>query len=438
MRALSGICEKTHLVLMDINEYIEAKRNAVKQIPVEIRERWNNRIVKRSWHLMGIDGALEYLANYGKGIGIIKLINLAICAEFEGYPEVALGFWNKAFEIETGNSQPTTQRKPRKLKTIPSNTPSETSTPEWKNRNIVEDLPTHLQPGSIVTMQPVDAPFDRSYYIDSPDYWGQAKRDGHRMLVIASKEKIYYQSRTTKEKAQPSTEINRLLLEVANKIGTFVLDGELYYRSVTGSEHRTAPQADAINAAHCAESTPPQPVYAIFKALFLSGRDLTTAKEVERIAVGEEIGQYLISNFFEVLPTARTQSEKAALAAKQLSENREGEIWVLKNCQYIGGKDFRNPAIVRTKYSLELDLVITSLSLTKADGRPFGAISVAREINGKLVPMGSVGTGFSQADMQQIASLHAANPGAVKITVRSHGLTETGKLWHGRFIGLCE
>jgi ATP dependent DNA ligase domain len=438
---------------MNINEYIESKRQAIKKIPSEIRERWNNRIVKHSWHLMGVEGAVQYLTNYGNGISATKVISLAICAEFEGYPKVALGFWNKAFEIDTGITPPTPRqakiRKPTISAEISTTVESQT-TPEWKNRTFIPELPPHLQPESIVTMQPVDTTFERSYYINSPEYWGQPKRDGSRIVVIATKDKVYYQSRSTNLKGQPSAEINRALLEVASQIGTFVLDGELYYRSVTGSEHRSSPQALTANVAAGAANIPAIPVYAIFKALWFSEKDLTTATESDRIVAGEEIGKYLQSppvtgvegwrgdEFFEVVPTARTQEEKLALVAKQELEGREGEVWVQRNCAYVGGKDTRSQIFVRTKHLLELDLIITKLSLTKAEGRPFGALSVAQEIDGKLVAMGSVGTGFSSSDMEVIARLHAANPGKVKITVRSQGLTETGKLWHGRYTGLCE
>jgi hypothetical protein len=65
------------------------------------------------------------------------------------------------------------------------------------NNPIVAELPPHLQPGRIVTMQPVDAPSERSYYIENPDYWGQPKRDGNRVVAIATKDKVYYQSRST-------------------------------------------------------------------------------------------------------------------------------------------------------------------------------------------------------------------------------------------------
>ncbi len=413
---------------MNITDYIESKRNAKKKVPAEIRERWNNRIVQRSLHLMGLAGAVQYLADYGRGISTAKVIGFALCAESEGYPEVALGFWQKAFELETGEATPT---KPLNKAESPSVTPT-ISTP-----SVVSELPPHLQPGRIVTMQPVDAPCNRSHYIESTEYWGQPKRDGNRVVVVATKEKIYYQSRSTNMREQPSIEINQALLEAASQLGTFVLDGELYYRSITGSEHRTGAQAATVNIAAGAASTPPVAVYAIFKGLWLSGRDLTIATEAERIAAGEEIGKGL-SLFMEVVPTTRTQAEKAALVSQQQSEEREGEVWILKDCTYVGGKDTRTSAMVRTKYCLELDLVITDLTLTKVVGRPFSAITVAQSVEGKLVPMGSVGTGFNQEDMQEIARRHAANPGAVKIIVRSQGFTESGKLWHGRYIGFCE
>ncbi len=302
--------------------------------------------------------------------------------------------------------------------------------------NIFE-LPSHLQPGCVQTMQAVDAPMERSYYINSAEYWGQPKRDGSRLIVIATPDKVYYQSRSQKMKRQPCEEINQALVQAAIELGTFILDGELYYPSVTGSEHRTAAQAATING-NLGTITPPTPIYAIFKALWFSQKDLTIATEAERITVGEEIGKHLRTDFFEIIPTARSQEEKAELASKQASSAREGEIWVLKNCIYIGGKDNHNQAMLRTKYCLELDLVITDLTLVKGTGRPFSAAIVAQEIEDKLIPRGSVGTGFSLKDMGKIIRRHTEKPGSVKITVRCLGITENGNLWHGRFIGLSE
>ncbi len=59
----------------------------------------------------------------------------------------------------------------------------------------ITELPSHLRPGCIKTMQAVNAPWERSYYINSPEYWGQPKRDGSRLIVIATWDKVYYQSR---------------------------------------------------------------------------------------------------------------------------------------------------------------------------------------------------------------------------------------------------
>ncbi|MCL1474402.1 ATP-dependent DNA ligase [Argonema antarcticum] len=433
---------------MNITEYIESKRNAKKKIPSEIRERWNNRILKRELQAMGEAGAIQYLADYGRGIAVPKVVHLALCAESEGYPLMAQGFWRKAFEMETGNKPPlaTEIRGEQKaqlpqdledLQAIPDSTPTRSKT--VVNTPVVPELPPHLQPGRIVTMQPVDAPFDRTYYINDPRYWGQPKRDGNRVVVVATSDRIYYQSRSTNMRQQPSIEINQALLDVANKKGTFILDGELYYRSVTGSEHRTGAQAATVNINQGSPTTQPIAVYAIFKALLFEGRDLTIISEAERIEAAERIREYLPAiEAFEIVPTARTFEEKRLLAQTQESFEREGEVWVQHDCTYVGGKDTRTFPMVRTKYCLELDLVITELTLTKVVGRPFSAIMVAQDIEGKLVPMGSVGTGFSQEDMQEIARRHAANPGKVKIVVRSQGLTENGKLWHGRFVGFCE
>jgi len=425
---------------MDCTEYAEAKRKAAKKISADIRERWNNRIVQRELHLMGEAGAAQYLSDYGRGIGTAKVIGFALCAESEGYPEMAMGFWKRAFELETGE-KPIALSTPNNSTTTLAPTKKPTAAPkiETVNNPVVAELPPNLQPGRIVTMQPVDAPSDRTYYIENPEYWGQPKRDGNRVVIVATQDKVYYQSRSTNLRQQPSIAIEKALIETAAKIGTFVLDGELYYKSHSGSEHRTGAQAATVNIDSGFPTVQPYAIYAIFKCLFFKGNDLTILAESERIAAGVEVGEMLanLSNEFEIVPTSRTQSEKSLLAKQQESENREGEVWVLHNSRYIGGKDIKKFPMVRTKYCLEFDLFIVGLTATKVAGRPFSAIKVAQEIDGKLVPMGTVGTGFSGEEMQEITRRYEVDPKSVKIKVRSQGLTESGKLWHARFLEFC-
>ena len=89
---------------MTLQEYIE-KRKATK-FNSSIEERWQSRIVRARWDAAGEDGASMYLSQYGKGIAAPKVIALACCATAHGCPEVALGFWKRAYELEMGVSAP--------------------------------------------------------------------------------------------------------------------------------------------------------------------------------------------------------------------------------------------------------------------------------------------------------------------------------------------
>jgi len=344
-------------------------------------------------------------------------------------------FWVKAFELETG--QKANEQEDQAGKLVPVSTTSLTVDP--LKLPTIPDLPPTLQPGRIVTMQAVDAPHERQYYINNPEYFGQPKRDGQRLLALATKAQIFYQSRSTRLREQPTLEIEQTLLTAAAQLGTFVLDGEIYWRSALGTEHRTSAQAATANIETNHPQVQPQPVYAIFGALFFNGRDLTSATQTERISAGVAVAELLLSlsKEFEIVPTARTMEEKLLLVQKQQAEDREGEIWVKSNCRYVGGKDARSLPIVRTKYCQEIELVVTKLTPTTAEGRLFGAIEVAKEVDGKLVPLGSVGAGFALSDMHEIVRRHDANPSKVRIKVRSQGLTESGQLWHGRFLEFC-
>jgi len=82
-----------------LEEYIREKKLTTRGIPASISERWNARVIPEKLHLLGEDGAIIYLTRYGRRISEQKIVQLALKAEFEGYPEIALGFWKQAFEI---------------------------------------------------------------------------------------------------------------------------------------------------------------------------------------------------------------------------------------------------------------------------------------------------------------------------------------------------
>jgi bifunctional non-homologous end joining protein LigD len=462
--AAIGAPTATGGVSLTLADYADQKRAAatkkgVVKIGADIAERWNNRVLARGLNKLGEAGATQYLADYGRGIAAPKVIALALKAEVEGCPDMARGFWKKAYALETGR-QPAEDAAPRPAATIgvanrvgkalsgrkavPADAPASAFSPPTGAAATphVEGLPDHLQPGKISTMQPVDAPKDQSFYQLSPLYWGQPKRDGMRTVATATEDSDYYQSRSTNMRGVPSPEIQNTLRDAAKELGLFVLDAELYYQDVNGGEHRTGAQAAKVNIKVGKGEVQPKPRLAIFKALYADGRDLTTSTEAERIEAGEDIGAWLANkspDSFEVLQTARTPQEKQALVTRQQAEGREGEVWVRKDCQYRGGKDkgskMTNPPIVRTKYLKEVDVVVMGLSKTTAAGRPFGAIEIGVYEDGKLKSLGSVGTGFDAGEMAEIARQYEAGRPVV-MSIGTQGYTEDGKVWHGRFMGL--
>ena len=89
-------------------QYAEQKRGEAGEsaIPSGIRKRWQERIVANGWQEMGEEGATKYLDRYGQNIGAPKVIQFARHAEAEGCPEMAQGFWRKAYELELGLAPP--------------------------------------------------------------------------------------------------------------------------------------------------------------------------------------------------------------------------------------------------------------------------------------------------------------------------------------------
>jgi len=419
-----------------LSEYAQEKRDGAgkRKIPVKIRERWQTRIVARGLHEMGRTGAVQYLSDYGKNIGAKKVIALARVAEAEGCPDMALGFWIKAYSLEHGCMPPDDDAgSSQAMEFVPGLS---------EESPHVDGLPSHLQPGKIVTMQPVDTDLSREELINDPAFWAQPKRDGRKLVIIATPTDVYYQARNLNLQPSPLAEIHAALLDVAQALGTFVIETELWYRDVLGGEHRTGSQAATANISAGFENVHPCPKVSIFKVLFANGVDLTSHTEAARISTSEKhVGLelfYTNPGYFEVLKTARTVEEKRALVDKQSSEEREGEVWVRRDCIYTAGKQKgKAPPYLRTKYLMELDVVVTELTPTTAEGRPFGAIRVSIYKDDVLTPLGSVGTRFNRDEMSELVK-RCSGYDPVTIKIITQGLTETGKLMHGRFDGFSE
>jgi bifunctional non-homologous end joining protein LigD len=419
-----------------------------KKPEASILQRWKTRVLPAGLHRQGEAGAAAYLERYGKGIATPKVVALALCAEHEGAPDMAKGFWKKAYQLQTGV-------------TLASNLPDELPSTKFTGpvaapKISLPEFPDTLQPGYFHTMQAVNTHFKngklantsiwamptpaeveqaRELLIADDDYWGQPKRDGERRAVWAGKTQNAYQARSANVRGAASTEIDAALQAAAKKFGPCTLDGEVYYPDVKGGEHRTASQAYNENVKLGRPEAPTPARYAIFTALYADGKDLRDGTQKARVEAGEKIGKWLEKKYpgvIELAPTARTKKEKAALCAKQKAEGREGEVWVKKDCAYRGGKQ-RGGDILRTKYRQELDVVVMGLTHTSADKRGFGALSVGvYGADGKLRSLGEIGTGYNEDEQMEILRRVKAGEKIV-VTVSTQGRTESGQLWAAVF-----
>ncbi len=428
---------------MTFTDFITTRRTTASKPTADIRSRWVSRIIARNLHEQGAAGADTYLRDYGRGISAAKVIALAIQAECEGCDDLARGFWAAAYRLETGLT-PADQSVSDVGSTQNADHPHiPPALPTTQQPPVLAELPAHLQPGRVITMQPVDASRTREDYIADPAYLGQPKRDGSRIVVCATNHTVCYQGRSTALLASPSIIFDGVFVRVAAALGPFVLDGELVFLDASGGEHRTGSQAAQANATNGHPDAPVRCRICVFKALFARGRDLTVEREYVRIASADAIvrtaqGMLIKAGVqhhdVEQVFTARTTAQKQALVSRQQAEGREGEVWVRTDTTYIGGKG-GGEAIVRTKYLEEREVVITALTSTTVAGRPFGAIEVAEaRSDGAGAPLGRVGSGFSTADANAIAALVARHPEGLRILVRHQGCTENGMLWHARFL----
>lgn len=402
---------------MNLQEYIDTKK--VKKVPAEIIKRWQERVIVGNLQNMpGRAGATSYLGLYGTSIAAPKCLALAQQAMNCGYPEMAAGFYMKAASLEGVVLEGGIEIKVGPL----------VAQAVAEECRMIAEFPTDMQPGKFSPMQPVDGLKTREYYINNLGYWGQPKIDGNKLIVFATPNEVYYQSRQMKLNGAPCAEIDAALREEAEGFGPFVLEGELTYLDLKGKEHRTGPQALTANS-DAGNSAPPQQMYYVFSCLWHTGTNLPTQKE--RIERGRIIAQRIAKpSGYKIayLPTARTTEEKAHLCATQKELEHEGEVWFRVGLPLYAGKR-ADDGYVRTKYLNEFDAMVTALTTTTGQGHAFGAMTIT-SLDGK--PLGSVGTGFTMEDKREIK--HRFSQGPLKVKICSQGFTEGGCAWHARFI----
>lgn len=411
----------------------EARAKSKGKVKAPIVERWNKRVLPQGLHQRGRMGARAYLEAYGKSIAAPKVTELALCAESMGAKEMAAGFWEAAYNLTTGEVE--VFHIDGEDKAAINNTPIQAGS-ATKSFEKLEGIPDHLQPGRIDTMQADDPDESKGqgHFICNANFIGQPKRDGNRNVAFGTEKATAHQSRSSSPLGMLRPEFEDALKAAAQELGPFILDGERYYLSITGSEHRTASQAAQANENAGKPTAEPIAVFGAFECLFINGKDLTEATKEERIQAAVYPVAIIHSHLpqgtcrIEAVPTYRTRQEKADLCAKQEKEGREGEVWTLANARYTGGKGYHS---FRTKYTQERNCKIIGVKKSTAAGREIASFLLEDE-NG--MPCGSVGGGFDAATGTALAEKHTKNPGSVIVKIRHQGRTETGALWHARYL----
>jgi bifunctional non-homologous end joining protein LigD len=283
-------------------------------------------------------------------------------------------------------------------------------------------------------MQPVDGTKDQAFYIERPSYWGQPKIDGNKLIVFATPDQVFYQSRTGKLNGTPDAGMDNALRSAAREIGNFILEGELTYLDVEGKEHRTGSQAARVNIELGQPAAQPSLRYYVFSAPWMASDYATTYGDM--VNNGRTIAAAINSagpEAIQPMVTARTTEEKCALVEKQKAEGREGEVWFQPLMRYEAGKP-KDERYVRTKYLTEFEALCVGFTDTTAEGHAFGAMLIQDLDENDL---GSVGTGFTRQDKKELLRRFEAS-GPFRVRIISQGFTEDRKAWHARFEGIVE
>lgn len=396
----------------------------------EHHPKWQERVVATGF---GTSGNVEsYMKNWGRGIGPVKLRNLAMQAEENGLSLFAEKMWRKAFEMENGHVP---KGNLAAISASAGTTAQATSAPD----EAFAEFPSDLQPGRTAPMQPTDTERPVEDLIADDTYVATPKRDGHKRLVFVTPERVAYQTRSGRDQILTITpEIDRALLAVAQQHGAYVVESEEYHLDAAGNECLTAAEAAEANARlHQQPGAPIRTRLAIIKVLFAEGKDYRRSDAVDRYALAQAYAPawQTASDAIEVVPVAQTVDEKQSLWDTQVADHREGVVFENALAHYVGGKNEKGETLVRKKQRYPMEVVILNLTPSEKPGREFGAIEVGAWDNDSqaFVSLGNVGTGFSQAKAKEIAAAHRAAPGQVVISITCLRLTPRGQLREASF-----
>lgn len=225
---------------------------------------------------------------------------------------------------------------------------------------------------------PMSATLSDEPAFDDPKWLFEIKWDGYRAIAeLKGKDsRLYSRNGLSFAKAYP-----KIFNEIVKLKQRAVIDGEVVvFRD-------GLPSFQAIQNYKSTQNLPIQ--FLVFDCLELDGNDLTKLKLIER----KEILKELLPENDVIKYCDHVEGDGIALFEQAKKIKLEGIIAKRKDSKYFPDK--RSKEWLKIKNVNVDDFKIVGWTDPKASRQYFGALLLAREIDGELVYSGEVGTGFT-------------------------------------------
>jgi bifunctional non-homologous end joining protein LigD len=236
-------------------------------------------------------------------------------------------------------------------------------------------------------ISPMSATLSDDPPFDDPKWLFEIKWDGYRAVAELNGKDTRFYSRN-------GLSFNKAYPKIYNELVKLKLDATLDGEVVVFRDGM--PSFQAIQNYKSTQSLPIQ--FIVFDCLRLDGRDLTKLKLVER----KEILKSVLPESNIIKYCDHVEAEGIALFEQARKINLEGVIAKRMDSKYFPDK--RSKEWLKIKNVNVDDFKIIGWTDPKASRQYFGALLLAREVDGELVYSGEVGTGFTNELLKSLYS----------------------------------
>jgi bifunctional non-homologous end joining protein LigD len=236
-------------------------------------------------------------------------------------------------------------------------------------------------------IEPMKAQLSDLPAFDSPEWLFEIKWDGYRAMAELKGKGTRFYSRNglTYNKAYP-----KIYDELVKMKIDAILDGEVVvFRD-------GLPSFQAIQNYKSTQNLAIQ--FIVFDCLALDGKDLTKVKLIER----KEILKSILPESTVIRYCDHVEADGIALFEQARKINLEGIIAKRMDSKYYSEK--RSKDWLKIKNINVDDFKIIGWTDPKASRQYFGALLLAREVDGELIYSGEVGTGFTNESLKSLYS----------------------------------